>query len=155
MIRTWQFPVMVACFAFGGGAGLVFIGKMASIITSFGFEAYSAIAVSVLALGSSIGRVLYGKLSDSFGRRAVLVFAPAFQAVLLAIFAFWPIVDHTMNEAGHRVYEASSSTGTLVLILVIAWLVGANYGANLAVFPAMTEDFFGLKNFGFNYGLVY
>ena len=155
MVRTWQFPVMVACFAFGGGAGLVFIGKMASIISSFGFEAYSAIAVSVLALGNGIGRVLYGKLSDNFGRRPILIFALAFQAVLLAVLAFWPIAEYTLSEAGKRVYEVSNSTGTLVLVLVIAWLVGANYGANLALFPAMTKDFFGLKSFGLNYGLVY
>ncbi len=155
MVRTGQFPIMVACFAFGGGAGLVFIGKMASIITSFGFEAYSAIAVSVLALGNGIGRVLYGKFSDNFGRQPVLILALAFQAVLLAILAFWPIADYTLSEAGKRVYEVSNSTGTLVLVLVIAWFVGANYGAVLAVFPAMTKDFFGLKNFGLNYGLVY
>jgi MFS family permease len=155
MIRTWQFPFMVACFAFGGGAGLVFIGKMASIITSFGFEAYSAIAVSVLALGNGIGRVIYGKLSDNFGRRPILIFALAFQAVLLAILAFWPIAEYTLNEAGKRVYAVNSSTATLALVLAIAWLVGANYGCNLAVVPAMTKDYFGLKNFGLNYGLVY
>jgi MFS family permease len=155
MIRTWQFPIMIACFAFGGGAGLVFIGKMASIITSFGFEAYSAIAVSVLALGNGIGRVLYGKLSDNFGRRPVLVFALAFQAVLLVVLAMWPVADYTLNEAGKRVFMTNESMGTLVLLLVLSWFIGANYGANLAVFPAMTKDFFGLKSFGLNYGLVY
>jgi OFA family oxalate/formate antiporter-like MFS transporter len=34
-------------------------------------------------------------------------------------------------------------------------LIGANYGANLALFPAITKDFYGLKNFGVNYGLVF
>ena len=155
MIRTWQFKLMVACFAFGGGAGLVFIGKMASIITSFGFEAYSAIAVSVLALGNGLGRVFYGKLSDNFGRKPVIIFALGLQAVLLVILSVWPIADYTLSEAGKRVYAESSSTGVLVLVLVLGFLIGANYGANLAVFPAMTKDFFGLKNFGLNYGLVY
>ena len=31
-------------------------------------------------------------------------------------------------------------------------MVHRDYGANLAVFPAMTKDYFGLKSFGTNYG---
>jgi OFA family oxalate/formate antiporter-like MFS transporter len=38
---------------------------------------------------------------------------------------------------------------------VISALIGANYGANLALFPAITKDYWGLKNFGINYGLVF
>lgn len=150
MIRTWQFPVMLACFAFGGGAGLVVIGNMASIVTSFGLETYSAIAVSVLALGNGIGRVVYGKLSDNFGRKAILSFALAFQAVLIAILALIQVANK--DAAGEIVGSATISVG---LMMVLAWLIGANYGANLAVFPAMTKDFYGLKSFGANYGLVY
>ena len=37
----------------------------------------------------------------------------------------------------------------------LATLVGANYGSNLALFPSVTKDFFGLKNFGMNYGLIF
>jgi len=33
--------------------------------------------------------------------------------------------------------------------------MGANYGANLALYPSVTKDFYGLKNFGVNYGLVF
>jgi OFA family oxalate/formate antiporter-like MFS transporter len=38
---------------------------------------------------------------------------------------------------------------------VISALVGANYGANLSLFPSITKDFYGLKHFGTNYGLVF
>ena len=38
---------------------------------------------------------------------------------------------------------------------VISALIGANYGANLSLFPSITKDFYGLKNFGMNYGLVF
>ena len=34
-------------------------------------------------------------------------------------------------------------------------MIGANYGANLALFPSVTKDFYGLKNFGANYGLIF
>ena len=36
-----------------------------------------------------------------------------------------------------------------------AALIGANYGSNLSLFPSTTKDFYGLKNFGVNYGLVF
>ncbi len=153
MTRTWQFPVMVACFAFGGGAGLVVIGNMASIVTSFGLEAYSAIAVSVLALGNGLGRVIYGKLSDNFGRRAILIFAMALQAVLILMLSM--IGTATKETVDGVSTITGAATVPLALILVLVWFIGANYGANLAVFPAMTKDYYGLKNFGTNYGLVY
>jgi nitrate/nitrite transporter NarK len=41
------------------------------------------------------------------------------------------------------------------LLSVVSALVGANYGANLSLFPSATKDYYGLKNFGMNYGLVF
>ncbi|MCK4423767.1 MAG: hypothetical protein KAV18_06830, partial [Candidatus Omnitrophica bacterium] len=51
---------------------------------------------------------------------------------------------------------ASAKTQPSAIVLVtLAALVGANYGSNLSLFPSITKDFFGLKNFGMNYGLVF
>ena len=140
---------MVACFAFGGGAGLVIIGNMASIVTSFGFETTSAIAVSVLALGNGIGRVIYGKLSDTFGRKAVITFAFAFQAVL--IFVLSTIDTTTTTKVDGLSRFTGPETVSAALLFVLIWFIGANYGCVLAVFPALTKDNYGLKNFGANY----
>jgi MFS transporter, OFA family, oxalate/formate antiporter len=41
------------------------------------------------------------------------------------------------------------------VLALISALIGANYGANLALFPSITKDYYGLKNFGVNYGLVF
>ena len=49
---------------------------------------------------------------------------------------------------------ASKDTSALVLVLVAA-LIGANYGANLSLFPSMTKDLWGLKSFGMNYGVLF
>ena len=38
---------------------------------------------------------------------------------------------------------------------ILSALLGANYGANLAVFPSITKNYYGLKNFGVNYGLLF
>jgi OFA family oxalate/formate antiporter-like MFS transporter len=45
--------------------------------------------------------------------------------------------------------------GSIPVMCVISALIGANYGANLSLFPSITKDFYGLKNFGMNYGLVF
>ena len=50
--------------------------------------------------------------------------------------------------------EGSFLANTVVLAFVSA-LIGANYGANLSLFPSITKDYFGAKNFGMNYGLVF
>jgi MFS family permease len=42
-----------------------------------------------------------------------------------------------------------------LLLVVAATLIGFNYGTNLSLFPSATKDYFGLKNFGMNYGLVF
>ena len=42
-----------------------------------------------------------------------------------------------------------------MLLVLAAMLIGFNYGTNLSLFPSVTKDFFGLKNFGVNYGLVF
>jgi OFA family oxalate/formate antiporter-like MFS transporter len=41
------------------------------------------------------------------------------------------------------------------LLIIITALIGANYGSNLSLFPSFTKDYYGLKNFGVNYGLVF
>ena len=48
----------------------------------------------------------------------------------------------------------SGSAGAFVLVL-LATLIGFNYGANLALFPSFTKDLWGIKHFGVNYGIVF
>jgi hypothetical protein len=49
---------------------------------------------------------------------------------------------------------ASKATLPVVIVLVAA-LIGANYGANLALFPSYSKDLWGLKSFGMNYGVLF
>ncbi|NPV55842.1 MAG: OFA family MFS transporter, partial [Anaerolineae bacterium] len=139
--KTWQFYLLWLAFAFGSGAGLMVIGNLASIVKDqIGMAAMSALAVTALAIGNGGGRVLYGMLSDRIGRKAVLLIAFLLQAGLIF---FLSTVD------------SNTSFMTIPLLMVLVALIGANYGANLAVFPAITKDYFGLKNFAMNYGILY
>lgn len=141
IFKTWQFYFLWITFALGSGAGLMVIGNLASIVAEqIGLLAVSALAVSVLAIGNGAGRILYGMLSDKIGRKAVLFIAFVFQAALIMVLRML-VPSHPL-------------TNIPVLMLLVA-LVGANYGANLAVFPVITKDFYGPKNFAINYGIVY
>ena len=140
-VRTWQFYVIWVVFAFGSGAGLMIIGNLASIVKDqIGLPAFSAIAVSALALGNGGGRVLYGILSDKIGRRNTLMIAFVMQAFLIGGLFF----------AG-----TGSTLANVPVLMVFVALVGANYGANLSVIPPLMKDFYGAKNLAMNYGVVY
>ena len=52
-------------------------------------------------------------------------------------------------------YKLSGSDSTWPVILIIVFLLGFNYGANLALFPAACKDYFGIRNFGLNYGCLF
>jgi nitrate/nitrite transporter NarK len=105
---------------------------------SMGVE-WAFVAVAIMAIGNAGGRILAGTLSDRIGRRWTLCLVLLVQAVLM--FAAIPL---------------TASKDTLpVAIVTLAVLIGANYGANLALFPSYTKDLWGLKSFGMNYGVLF
>ena len=140
MIKTWQFRLIFISYALCGGAGLMIIGNLAPIVKSqMALPALSAIAVMALAIGNGIGRIIYGNISDRIGRRATLIIAILFQASLIFMLSF--------------AVQGSMFVSNPVVITMVA-LIGANYGANLALFPTLTKDYFGLNYFAVNYGIV-
>jgi MFS transporter, OFA family, oxalate/formate antiporter len=44
---------------------------------------------------------------------------------------------------------------SLFLLYIAAGIIGFCFGGFLSVYPAMTCDYFGVENFGINYGLVF
>jgi len=140
MLRTWQFYALWFMYACGAGAGLMIIGKLALIAGVQAGVQLGFVLVAVLAVGNGGGRIVAGVLSDKIGRSATMCICFVCQAVLIVLVA--------LTKEG-------SILANPVVLAILSALIGANYGANLALFPSVTKDYYGLKNFGVNYGLVF
>jgi OFA family oxalate/formate antiporter-like MFS transporter len=134
MVRTPQFYLLWLMFACGAGAGLMIIGKLAKIVALQSGSQAGFILVALLAIGNASGRVIAGVFSDKIGRTLTMFIVFTMQAVLM----------FTLRLQSH-----------LGLLVGYSMLVGFNYGACLTLFPSATKDYFGIKNFGLNYGLVF
>jgi len=134
MVRTKPFWLLFVAFLMGGTAGLMLIGHIASIAKVQASWEGGFMLVVVLAVFNAIGRVSGGVLSDKIGRTTSMLIFFLVQAINMFLFSFYESVP--------------------VLIIGTA-LAGWAYGALFALFPAATGDFFGMKNFGVNYGLIF
>jgi OFA family oxalate/formate antiporter-like MFS transporter len=97
------------------------------------------LAVAILAIGNAGGRIIAGLISDKIGRKATLIIMLSFQAILMLIAV--PVVGAEHSPA--------------LMVVLLATFIGFNYGTNLSLFPSLTKDKWGLKNFGINYGIVF
>jgi MFS transporter, OFA family, oxalate/formate antiporter len=140
VLKTWQFYLLWFMYVCGAGAGLMIISKLAKIVEVQAGLKLGFILVAVLAVGNGAGRIVAGSVSDRIGRKATLFICFVLQAVLILLLS------------GAKTGSILGATPTLV---ILSALIGANYGANLALFPSVTKDYYGLKNFGVNYGLVF
>lgn len=140
MLRTWQFYVLWFMYACGAGAGLMIISKLAMMAEHQAGIKLGFVLVAVLAVGNGAGRIGAGMLSDKIGRKATLFICFVVQAAMIVS------LSTTTKE---------SFLAQPAVLAVLSALIGANYGANLALFPSVTKDYYGLKNFGVNYGLVF
>lgn len=134
MMKTLQFWQIWLMYGFGSVAGLMIIGHMAIIARVQANVSWAFIFVSLLAIFNAGGRVIGGIVSDKIGRNKTLILMFLLQAINMTAFKFY--------------------TTSALLILGIA-VTGIAYGSLLSVFPALTFDYFGLKNGGVNYGLVF
>jgi len=140
MLGTPQFYLLWFLYACGAGAGLMVISKLAKIGELQANIENGAILVVAMAIGNGAGRIMAGMASDKLGRRQTMFGCFLLQAILIFLLS--------------RTEEGTILASVPVLCLVSA-LIGANYGANLSLFPSVTKDYYGLKNFGVNYGLVF
>ncbi|MBN2125186.1 MAG: OFA family MFS transporter [Deltaproteobacteria bacterium] len=138
MMKTGAFYKIWFIYFIGAGAGLMVIGSVAGMAKkSMGEMAF--LVVAIMAIGNAGGRIIAGILSDKIGRRATLLIMLIFQTVLMLVAV--PVVGAEKTSA--------------VLLVILATFIGFNYGTNLSLFPSLSKDNWGLKNFGINYGIVF
>ncbi len=138
VIKTADFWKLWAIYFVGAGAGLMIISSVAGLAKKSMGE-YAFLAVAIMAIGNAGGRVIAGILSDKIGRYQTIMSVHLFQAVLM-LFCI-PLLGSQHTSA--------------VTIVLLATLIGFNYGANLALFPAITKDLWGIKAYGVNYGILF
>jgi len=137
MIKTKSFYFIWVMYLFGCMSGLLVIGLAKDIgMQLAGLEASAAAnAVAMIALFNASGRLIWGTLSDKLGRIRVV----------------------TMMFIITTISMITMSLVSLSYVIFFACLAGIAFcfGGFLAVFPTITGEFFGIKNLGANYGVVY
>jgi len=152
MLGTVQFWLLWLTYFAGCTAGLMVIMNVTNVwqsVSLLGMKlgeapvekaAYAAIvakgatAVMIVAILNAAGRIAWGKISDNLGRKTTL----------LIMFIFAGVVMLVLNYL--RSYG---------LYLTGVACVGFCFGGFLALYPAVTADYFGTKNVGANYGWMF
>lgn len=146
MLRTTQFWLLWIIFAFSSSAGLMVIGNLATFIKLLSTSVHAlpkeeaswiaAFAVGLIAVFNGMGRLLAGWASDKIGR----------DRVILALFGLEALLLFTLPQASASSYH---------LMLVWIALIGFCFGSCFSILPSATADFFGMKNIGVNYGVMF
>jgi OFA family oxalate/formate antiporter-like MFS transporter len=137
MLRTRTFYLMWVGYALGCSAGLMVISQLVPFARSAGVAAaaLSTMTLVVGAAGNASGRILSGWMSDRLGRINVL------RAMIGISMVAMPFL-----------YAAGSNIGLLYAgVFLVYWC----YGTQLSVNGAAASDFWGIKNAGINYGLLF
>ena len=142
MVKTWQFFALVFMFMLTTQSGLLIIANAKGLMVNAGknipFLAANAwILVSFGGFVNAAGRVGTGSYSDKIGR----VNAYTINCTISALCLFsLPFVIAMQN---------------VLLLFIVVGIAYWQYGGGLALLPSFTADFYGPKNLGFNYGLVF
>ncbi len=134
MLKTPQFYRLWLMFILAASAGLMIIAHVAIIAKEQAHWEWGFVPVVLLAIFNSFGRVLSGIVSDRIGRTQTMMLAFVLQACNM--FAF------------------SHYTSSALLVFGSAF-TGLCYGTIFTLMPAATADFYGVKNLGVNYGIVF
>jgi len=136
-LRTPAFYFMWVAYALGCSAGLMVISQLVPFGKSVGIPSASLITMSlvVAATGNALGRILSGWMSDAIGRLNVLRLMIAVSMLAMPI----------LYQVGKNV------TLLYIVVFIVYWC----YGTQLSVNGATASDFWGTKNAGINYGMLF
>jgi len=142
MLRTWQFYALVFLFIGSAQSGLLVIANAKSLLKNAagatGFFAENAWLLATFGgFLNAAGRIGTGRYSDRIGR--------------LKAYTINGIVSAACLFAAPAVIGGKNVWLLFAVIGVMFW----QYGGTLALLPSITADYYGSKNLGLNYGLVF
>ena len=135
MVRTPTFYLLWIAYCLGSAAGLMVISQLVPVGTAAGLGAAAGLGLTIGAIGNTGGRVLSGWMSDTFGRLNTLRLMVLLSAVALPVFYIF--------------------AGQVVLFYLLLIVIYYCYGTLLSVFASTCADFYGTRNMGVNYGLLF
>ncbi|MCL1831481.1 MAG: OFA family MFS transporter [Oscillospiraceae bacterium] len=132
MLKSPAFYLIAFAFLLACLGGLIVINYTKQIAEMKGLAETAVVGVMIISIFNSVGRLVWGMVSDKLGRINTIL-------VLLV----------------------GSATLTLFVPSINNWLVyaviagiGFMYGGLLSTFPALTSEVFGAKHMATNYGFV-
>lgn len=137
VLKTPSFYLMWIGYACGCAAGLMVISQLVPFAKSVGIAATTVASLTLVvgAAGNALGRILSAWMSDHLGRINVLRLMIGISMVAM------PILYHVGGNIGALFF----------MLFVVYWC----YGTQLSVNAATAADFWGTKNVGINYGLLF
>ncbi|OLS25576.1 MAG: putative MFS-type transporter YhjX [Candidatus Thorarchaeota archaeon AB_25] len=138
MIRTSTFWLLWLMFVFAATAGLMTLGNVKSASLAIDAATDAVVIVGVMSLLNAAGRIVWGATSDRLGRENTMILMFLFLAIGMFTFAWMSTISISWFA-----------------VMAIASLIGFCFGGNFALFPSATADFFGSKNVGKNYGVMF
>ncbi|HBG20137.1 MAG TPA: MFS transporter [Desulfobulbaceae bacterium] len=142
VVKTWQFYALVIMFILTTQSGLLIIananGLMVKAAKGMPFFAANAwLLVSYGGFVNAAGRVGTGFYSDKIGRLNAYCLNCAISA--LCLFTLPSII----------------ASQNLLLLFLAVGVAYWQYGGGLSLMPSFAADFYGPKNLGMNYGLIF
>ncbi|HEY4901286.1 MAG TPA: OFA family MFS transporter [Terriglobales bacterium] len=137
VLKTPAFYFMWIAYALGASAGLMVISQLVPFAKSMGIPSAALVTMTLVvsATGNASGRILSGWMSDALGRLNVLRLMIAISMISMPL-----------------LYLAGSNVTFLyVMVFIVYWC----YGTQLSVNGSATADFWGTKNAGINYGMLF
>jgi len=132
MLKTPQFYLATLTYLLACMGGLMMIGFAKPIAEAKGLVETATIGVLAITLTNSLGRLLWGMISDKLGRIPMILILLTGTAAL-SLFV-------------------NAAVGNWVFVLIA--LVGFFYGGIIGTYPSLTADLFGPKYMATNYGVV-
>jgi OFA family oxalate/formate antiporter-like MFS transporter len=142
MLSTKEFYLMYFMFLMVCTGGLMTTGNMSQIAKSLNvFDAKVwGIAIvpfvaTIAGVTNAFARIMWGSISDRFGREYTMAFAFALEGVLI--------------------FLMTQISGSPIAFMILMPFVFLAWGEIYALFSAITGDVFGPKNASGNYGILY